>query len=255
MPFKFEIFPVVKAQDLDSAAQPTFGSIDIGSAPGSQSSILIRSNTTNPIVGNRFKATAAVKTNTVLVNEVTVVVEFDPARLSVIDQDTANAGIQVKLLSDLFEIETISEDNLAQSGQVKVVAVAKNDTPVALNGDFIEIEFQAQSVGSTLIRIGTGVTGSSLTRQNGTKLTYQSNSVTLLTNSSTTTTTATTTTGTPSTTTTTTSTTGTTGGTGGTIPNTAIDNPAGIIAVFTGFLMVITGIKLYFSTRADRAKN
>ncbi len=256
MTFKFEIFPVVEAQSLDSAAQPTFGAIDIGSATGAQSSILVRSNTTSPIVGNRFKGTVAVKTNSILANEIIVVVQFDPAKLSVIDQDLVNSGIQVKLLSTLFEIELVSEDNIATSGEVRVVAVAKDDTPVAVNGDFLEIEFQAQASGSTQVLVATGVEGSSIARENGSKLTFQSNSVTLsLANAGTvTTTTGTPSTGTPTTTTTSTTGTSTTGTTGGSIPNTAVDSPAGLIAVFTGVLFIFTGLKLYFTNYSDRGK-
>jgi hypothetical protein len=259
--FEFKIFPIIDAQELDSAAQPTFGPIDIGNSTGSQSSILVRSNTTAPIVGNRFKATVEVKTNTVLVTEVYIVVEFDQARLSVIDQDTNNTGIQIKLLSSVFEVTDIETDNSVAAGKVKLYATAKSNTPVAVNGDFAEIEFQAQTAGSTQIRVGTGVDGSYLSRESGTKLNYQSNTVTLnVTTASTSTSTTTTsgTSGSTSTSTTTgssstsTSTTGTTGTT--TIPNTAVDSPAGIIVVFTGILLIITGIKLRFDSTQERAK-
>lgn len=254
--FEFKIFPIVGAQDLDSAAQPTFGPIAVGTSTGSQASILLRANTTTPIVGNRFKATVEVKTSTVLVDEVNIIVEFETSKLSVIDQDTANAGIQIKLLSTLFEVTDIVTDNTVSTGKVLLLATAKSDTPVAINGDFAEIEFQAQAAGSTQIRVATGVEGSYLSRQNGTKLNFQSNSVTLTVTASSTGTTGGTTGSTTGNTTTTGGTTTTTGGTTGTptIPNTAIDSPTGLIVVFAGLLFIITGIKLRVDSSRERAK-
>jgi hypothetical protein len=256
--FEFKIFPTINAQELDSAAQPTFGPIDIGTSTGSQASILVRSNTTSPIVGNRFKATVEVKTNTVLVTEVNIIIEFDQARLSVIDQDTANSGIQIKLLSSVFEVTDIIEDNTVTTGNIRLYAKAKSNTPVAINGDFAEIEFQAQTAGSTQVRVATGVSGSYIARESGTKLNFQSNSVTLSVTSASGTTGGTTTTGTTggTTTTTTSGSTSTTGSTTGStpLPNTAIDGPTGLIVVFTGLLLIITGLKLRHDSTKERAK-
>jgi hypothetical protein len=249
---ELRIFPIVEAQSLDSIAQPTFGPIDVSGGSTASASMLLKSSKTSAVVGEKFKVTVEIKTNTVTINEYRIVIDFDPARLQVVDQDTTTPGTQVKLLDTIFTVATPATDNIVSStGRITLIAKVASGNAFQVNRDVAEIEFQAQTAGSTAIKIFQDVNGSRLIRQSGVGVAFTPNQVTVqITASSGTTTTTTTTGSTPPPPPVSQTTTG--GTTVNQIPVTAIEDPIGAIFVIVSALILITtGFKL----RSERAKS
>ncbi len=240
-----KLVPKVSAQSFDALAQPTFGSIDIGGGSSITGSVLLSSDKTSVTVGERFKVRVELKTNDVNISEYRVVVDFDPTKLTVIDADPSVNGTQVRVLDEVFTVPNPLDDNtVASVGRIRVRASAPS-TPLTVNKDVVEIEFQAQSAGSTGIKVVEGSVGSQIVREAGVGLSYTANEVTI----DVTTQTSTTTTGSTTGTTTTGSTAGTTGTTtttgGQQIPDTALsDDVISAASVIFGVLFVILGSSL-----------
>lgn len=174
------LIPVVKGQAIDAVAQPTFGRIDVVSEGGTSATILVRSNKTSVVVGERFKATVSIATNDLTINEYRIVLEFDPSKFSVVDSDLNTTGTQVKLLDSLFLVENPETDNIVSSGgRIRLVAKTQTGNPFQVNRDVAEIEFQAQSIGASTIKIVQGTTGSQLIRQSGTGISFTPNEISI----------------------------------------------------------------------------
>ena len=170
------LIPVVNAQTLDSVSQPTFGPIEVGTQNGVVSTVLLSSTSTATQVGQKFKVTVEIKTNAQLITEYQIVIDFDSSKLSVVDQDTTVQGTQIKLLDQVFTISNPQVNNIVSStGRVFLVANIPSGTPISVNRNVAEIEFQAQQIGAASIKIVQGSTGTRLTRSNGTTLTYTPN--------------------------------------------------------------------------------
>jgi len=251
-----QIFPKLHAQETDAVAQPTFGTINISGGGTQNASVLLKSDKTSVAVGERFKVRVEIKTNTITVNEFRIVVDFDPTKLQVVDQDTNTVGTQVKNLDTIFLVSDQSQDNTVSSvGRVRFVGKTASGNAFSVNRDVIEIEFQAQATGSSPIRIVTGSTGTQLVRQSGIGVSYTSNEVTLQVTTSSQTGTG----GNGGNTggNTGTGNTGGTGGTGdiGTLPDTAI--PAGMgesILLVLSMVLIIAGLKLSLEGRKAKKK-
>lgn len=245
---ELRIFPIVKAQTLDATAQPTFGPIDVNGGSTVTSSMLLRSSSTSVAVGDKFKVTVEIKTNTTTINEYRVVVDFDPARLQVVDQDPATTGTQIKLLDTIFVVENPQTDNtVSPTGRITLIAKVPSGNAFQVNRDVAEIEFQAQTVGSSNIRIFQDVNGSRLIRQSGVGVAFTPNQVTVqVTTASGTNTSTGGTTAPPPPPSTQTATTGTTGGgTTSQIPNTAIEDPIGaFFVILSAMVLILTGFRL-----------
>ncbi len=231
------LIPKAHAQ-VDSFAQPTFGSIDIGGGTTVSGTVLLTSSSTSVTIGQKFKVTVAINTNDVNINEYRVVIDFDPTKLQVVDADPATAGTQIKFLDTVFEVEDQLQDNtVANVGRIRLRAVAPSQ-PLAVNRNVAEIEFQAQTTGSPVIKVVEGTTGTQLVRQAGIGLAYTSNEVTVALSTQQTS-------GSGGTTTGGTNGQGTTPSGGQTTPNTALPTDLGsIITIFLGVILVVVGASL-----------
>lgn len=245
------LFPIVKAQTIDAAAQPTFGSIDVGGGSTVTASMLLRSDKTSVDIGEKFIVTVEIKTNTVTINEYRIVIDFDSTKLQVVDQDPTVAGTQIKLLDTIFTVENPETDNtVSQNGRITLVAKVDSGNPFAVNRDVAQIEFQAQAAGSPTIKIFQDANGSRLIRQSGVGVSYTPNQLTVLVKTATS---AGTTTGSnpPPISQTTTTTGGTTVGT--TIPITGVaDDIGSLVTVIGAAILIITGIKLNSEKRKNK---
>ena len=230
------IIPPVHAQTTDAISQPTFGEILAGTNSTTTSKITLNADKTSVKIGDTFKVKVRIETNNLKINEYKVVVKFDSSKLSVIDQDTTTIGNQVKVLDNIFTPTDPSTDNLVSGDTITVDAKAPTGSEYQVNGDVIEIQFQAQNQGTSTLRIGQGIDGSRLTKLNGQSVAFTVSEVPIeiksLTGAGVTT---------PvSTAVVTTTTTGTS-----TIPNTAIgDNPGLLGTLIIGMVLIITGITL-----------
>ncbi|MEP7104002.1 MAG: hypothetical protein ABI721_04820 [Candidatus Dojkabacteria bacterium] len=235
------LFPIVKAQTLDAAAQPTFGPIDVSGGSTVTASMLLRSDKTSVEVGEKFTVTVEVKTNTVTINEYRVVIDFDSTKLQVVDQDTNTTGTQVKLLDTIFTVADPATDNtVSQNGRITLIAKVDSGNPFQVNRDVAEIQFQAQAAGSPTIKIFQDVNGSRLIRQSGVGVAFTPNQLTVQVKTATAGGTTGTTPPPPPPNQTTGSTTGTT-----IIPVTGVSDDFGsAFTVILAIILIITGIKL-----------
>src|SRR6185369_220144 len=169
------LVPKVHAQDATS--QPTFGSIDVGGGTTSNALILLTSRKTSVKVGDKFKVKVHVKTNGLTISEYRLVIDFDPAKLTVIDQDSVTDGTQIKLLDTVFTVADPTNDNTVSSvGRIRLNAAVTGQTQ-AVDADVAEIEFQAQALGTTTVKVVEGVTGSQIVREAGVGLGFTANEV------------------------------------------------------------------------------
>ncbi len=170
----------VSAQS-DATSQPTFGRIDVGGSDGgTSSSVLISSDKTSMKVGETATLRVEIKTSDVSINEYRVVVEFDPQKFTALDQDESIPGTQIKLLDTIFAVEE-DTDNSVSSGKMVLVAKTQSGNSFTVNRDVLEIKLQAQSTGSSIIKIVEGSSGTQLVRQTGFGLTFSTNEVTIQT--------------------------------------------------------------------------
>lgn len=173
-------FPKVLAQSADAIAQPTFGNINISSGGTTTSTILLNSASTSTTVGERFKVRVEIKTNSVTISEYKIIIDFDPTKLQVIDQDTATTGNQIKNLDTIFLAENPATDNtISNAGRITFIGSTADGNPLSINREVLEIDFQAQVVGATPIRIITGASGSQLLRQNGAGANFTANEISI----------------------------------------------------------------------------
>lgn len=168
----------VKAQSLDAFSQPTFGPIEIGNNSVINGSVLISSTKTSVVTGEKFKISVEIQTNDVVINEFRLTIDFDPTKLSVVDADPTTTGTQISLTDEVFTVENPEENNFTTSiGRIRLVATT--DSAVTLNKKVAEIEFQAQSTGTTSVKVVEGSTATQLIRQAGVGLSYTSNQINL----------------------------------------------------------------------------
>lgn len=244
------LVPKINAQTSDAISQPTFGPIDIGGRSTITGSVLLTSDKTAVQVGERFKVKIEVRTNDVNIIEYRVSVDFDPTKFRVVDSDTTTTGTQITLLDSVFTVQDKQRDNaVSDIGRIRLKAVSPNSQPLTVNTQVAEIEFQAQELGSSTIKIVEGSSGTQLIRQAGVGMAYSSNEVSVNIQTQIVTTTGTSTTGTTTSTTTGTQTTGTattaTGQVTGTIPETALGDEIGsLISIFLGLFFILLGSML-----------
>lgn len=184
MPNLLEILPIEKAhaQAIDASAQPTWGPLDIVGSDSQSGQVLLKSSNTSIEEGKRFTVRVELKTNNIAINEYRIVVQFDASALQVVDQDPEAEGTQVALLDQIFEVESQEDDNTVTSGGViTLIATIPSGNSITVNRDIIEITFQAQKQGSTIVRIVEGPTGTRLLRQTGSGLQFTTNQVTVQT--------------------------------------------------------------------------
>lgn len=174
------IIPKVFAQNPgpDAISQPTFGAINISGGGLQTSSILLKTTSTSTSVGERFTARVEIRTNEIAIGEYRIVVEFDPARLQVIDQDSSVAGNQIRNLDTVFLPTNLQTDNtVSASGRITFIGRIAEGNSASVNREVIEIEFQAQTAGASNLRIVSGSSGSQLIRANGVSVPFTANEV------------------------------------------------------------------------------
>ncbi|BCX13499.1 MAG: hypothetical protein KatS3mg085_031 [Candidatus Dojkabacteria bacterium] len=171
-----KIIPQVNAQS-DAIAQPTFGSIQIGGGQTIAAQVLVNTSASSVEVGDQFSVRIEVRTNDIPINAYNIVVEYDPSVLSILDQDPDVAGTQVKLLDTIFTTSSLPNDNFVDivNGEIKVNASITEGSGLTVNRNVVEIIFQAQSIGSTTIKIKEGVNGTQLIRPSGQSIQYTTN--------------------------------------------------------------------------------
>lgn len=246
------LFPKVLAQTSDAISQPTFGEILSGSSGSTTSTVLI--NWENPAlkVGDRFKIRVEVDTGSISISEYRVAVKFDTSALSVIDQDVTTPGTQVKFLDSVFTIDDPGLQNVTENGVINVIATAPQGEEYQLDKEVIEVEFQVQKTGASLVQIFQGSNGTQLTKLNGQPIQYSINEISINATSNTGVTPTEPTTPDPEPEE---PNPGIEVPTGGTtiIPNTAIsDGPGFIFSFIIGFLLIVVGISLRRQKSKDK---
>jgi len=176
MPNILEIFSKSFAQVIDATAQPTWGSITTSNITTQNASITLAASKTNLLVGETTKVSIEIKTNTNQINEYRIFLSFDPNRLKVIDKDPNTPGTQIQLLDQLYTVTNAATDNLVTGGEIKLIAKTPSGNAFQVNRVVAEVEFQAQSNGTTTVQVVQGSGKSSLVRANGTTLNFSVNS-------------------------------------------------------------------------------
>lgn len=175
-----DLIPKVSAQEVDATSQPTFGSINVNTGSTTNSSIRVVSDATSVVVGGKFKVKVEVKSNQITINQYRLVIDFDQTKLSVVDQDTATQGTQIKLLDTIFVVENPSQDNIvSNTGRITLIAKTSSGNAFQVNREVAEIEFQARESGNPTIKVAQGTNLSQLIRQSGVGIGFNANQVTV----------------------------------------------------------------------------
>lgn len=173
--FLKRLVPVVSA---DTLAQPTFGTLNvtpIDTVTGTR--VDLESETTSVKVGDNITIKVFIQTGpSIGISQYRLVVEYDQNILSVIDQDTATLGTQIKNTNPNFIVANISTDNLTSNGRSRLVASISGgiDTELSSKTEVAEITFNAQSIANTVVKIATGSTGTQLKTSAGRLIGYTS---------------------------------------------------------------------------------
>ncbi|MBE2280008.1 MAG: hypothetical protein IAE91_06415 [Ignavibacteriaceae bacterium] len=171
------LVPKLYAQESDAISQPTFGEITAGTGSTTTSSVLLNWENPTVRVGDKFKVRVEVKTGDLKVSEYKIVITYNKDFLSVVDKDPSSPGTQITMLDTLLTVADPSTDNIASEGRISVTAAAASGTDYQVNKEVIEIEFQAQSIGTSKIQVATAVDGTRLTRLNGQPIAFNVNEV------------------------------------------------------------------------------
>jgi stringent starvation protein B len=179
-----DILPLgkISAQTLDGISQPTFGTLEITGGGGARASVLLKSDKTSVKEGETFKVRIEVKTGetAATINEYRLYVDFNPNRLTVIDQDSETEGTQISLLDTIFQVEDKETQNkVTQDGRITLIAKTASGNSFQVNREVAEIEFQARTTGTTTIKVVEGSSGTQLVRESGIGLAYTSNQITV----------------------------------------------------------------------------
>lgn len=240
------IFPKVLAQAADAVAQPTFGEIVSGTSGSTTSTVLINWENPSLKVGDRFKIRVEINTGTVRISEYKIAIKFNRNLLSVIDQDVTTPGTQVTFLDSVFNIAEPGLQNIVENDTINLIATAPEGEEYQLDKEVMEVEFQVQAAGNSLIQVFQGTNGTQLTKLNGQPIQYSINeiSVNAVANSGTTPEPQPEPEPEPEPEPTPTPSTEVPAG-GVTIPNTAVsDGPGFIFSFILGFVLIAVGISL-----------
>lgn len=169
------LIPKASAQ-VNGIAEPTFGPIDVDGGSSTATQVLLSSSATGVDNGETFTISVEIRTGTIAIDELQVVIDYDPSALTVIDADGTTNGTQVGFSSQSFEITNAENDNQVSNGRIFVSARSDDGSTQALNANIIDITFQAQNPGSTNVEINTGLDGTRLIRSSNT-VQYTSNQV------------------------------------------------------------------------------
>jgi stringent starvation protein B len=172
----------ISAQTLDGISQPTFGTLEITGGGGARASVLLKTDKTSVKEGETFKVRVEVKTGetAATINEYRLYVDFNPNRLTVIDQDSETEGTQINLLDTIFQVEdTENQNKVTQDGRITLIAKTASGNSFQVNREVAEIEFQARTTGTTTIKVVEGSSGTQLVRESGIGLAYTSNQITV----------------------------------------------------------------------------
>lgn len=172
------IIPSVSAQQADAVAQPTFGTITIRGGTQARANVVLSSDKTSLQVGEKVKFKVAINTGTNQISSYTIVIDFDPSKFTVIDVNSQVTGTQITKLDETFQFQNEEQNNRVDPSG-KIIFTASGQNPVAVNKEVVEFELQAQQVGTATVKIAEGSSGTQLTRQSGTTITYTLNEVSL----------------------------------------------------------------------------
>jgi hypothetical protein len=218
--------------------------LELGSETQARAKVMLTSDSTSASVGQLLNVDIQIETGTasgILVSKYSIVVDFDPTKLSVRDADSATAGTQVEFLDSLFQVEP-GTNNVTAAGRITLSAKSPSATSYAINRKVARITFQTLETGTTTISLPSGSTGNQLVNQNGIALPLTLNSVTLSIGAQASTSTSATTTATVSSGGQTTS---STSSSTSVIPNTALsDDILSTAPLLVGVLMLIIGVAL-----------
>lgn len=247
------LIPKIGAQSSDAISQPTFGAINI--SPGSITTSSILLNWANPVikVGDKFTVKVELKTGDFKINEYKIVLTYNKDFLTVVDKDTATVGTQVRVLDQLLTIATPASGNVAADGVITVNAKAPSGADYQINKEVVEIEFQAQKVGTSKIQVLTTSSGSRLTRLNGQPLSFNINEIGVNIATATSTNTNNGQNGNPTTPNNNSNQNVTPTPTNQTIPNTALsDGPGFLLSLALGLGFIATGFSFYIKRLFNR---
>jgi hypothetical protein len=184
LPFNF--IPIAKAQGLDALAQPTFGALNLSTdtpVTNNVQVLLAATNSTTVATGSKFKVTVELKTGSeIQLSNYQLVLKYDPQKLSVVDQDALIAGTQILKLDGIFEVDApAASNNIVDTTNGKIFFKASG-IPITINRKVIEIEFQAQQLGSTQVTIDTTPIEGTRLQKTGTDIPYNPSTLTLQVN-------------------------------------------------------------------------
>lgn len=248
------IIPKIYAQNPgpDAISQPTFGAINISGGGLQTSSVLLKTTSTSTSVGERFTARVEIKTNEIAIGEYRIVLEFDPTRLQVIDQDSSVAGNQIRNLDTVFLPSNPQTDNtVSAAGRISFTGRIAEGNSASVNREVIEIEFQAQTAGASTVRVISGTSGSQLVRANGVSVPFTGNEINIEISTSTSGSGVTPNPSTPP----------SVGGNGGgavvtpptTLPDTALEAGVGdILVLLVGIMIIGLGTKMGLKKNSER---
>jgi hypothetical protein len=173
-----ELIPKVSAQPTDTAAQPTFGTLDISGGGTSIASVSLTADSTAVAVGQTFEVDIDIATGSFTVKEYRIVIDFDTTRLSVVDADTTTSGTQIDFLDTVFAVDP-GNNFVSASGRITLVAQTPSSNALQINRTVARITFQVQDTGTTTIEPVSGIEGTQLINENGIAIASSLNSLTV----------------------------------------------------------------------------
>lgn len=173
-----DLIPVVEAQGADTSAQPTFGTLTVGGGTSTSATVTLTSDSTNVKVGDTFTVQMEVATGNFSINEYRLVVNFDPAKLRVVDAQSNNPGTQIELTDTIFQVSG-NNNNVSAAGLINLIASTPSGNALQVNRNVARITFQAQSTGVAVIQPVSGIDGTQLINENGIAIASTLNSLTI----------------------------------------------------------------------------
>jgi hypothetical protein len=115
-------------------------------------------------VGESGTIAVAINTKAVEIDEFTIIIEYDPTHIQILDSDFTELGIQVDYLNDHFELQDqgnlaetgITESESGQTGKIKIETAAKEDIATTITNQIVaEINFSVLSSKTSEMHINT----------------------------------------------------------------------------------------------------
>lgn len=118
--------------------------------PSGQAAVKLTTTTSSLQIGDTVSCDLSIESNTEEVQSYTIYITFDPAVLEVVDNNTAQSGVQISFLDSFSTAVTNSSDNT--NGTV-VISANISGASQTVNRKIAQITFRAKQTGTSIVSI------------------------------------------------------------------------------------------------------